>query len=85
MKKASEEPKKTAKSGQKKQSISGQQQQREKEPVGAETDAGGCNKPVSQNFCEKKKSKRPAREAAHAETCDTSNLFRLQLRKAEAD
>jgi hypothetical protein len=44
----SKEPTRTAKGGQKKQSISGQRQQREKEGAGAETGAGVSNIPVSQ-------------------------------------
>ncbi len=46
----SKEPKRTAKGGPKKQSISGQQQRREKEPVGAETGARVSQYPVSQIF-----------------------------------
>ena len=53
MKKASEEPKKTAKRGQKKQSISGQRQQREKEAAGAGLTGDCTEKPVSQSLDEK--------------------------------
>ena len=53
MKKASEEPKKTAKRGQKKQSISGQRQQREKEAAGAGLTGDCTEKPISQSLDEK--------------------------------
>jgi hypothetical protein len=49
MKKTSEELKETAKRGRKKQSISGQQQQREKEAGEAETGAGASKIHVSQS------------------------------------
>jgi hypothetical protein len=49
MKKMSSEPRRTVKGGQKKQSISGHQQQREKEAAGAEMGAGVSNIPVSQS------------------------------------
>jgi len=48
MKKASEEPKETAKRGRKKHSISGQQHQREKEAAGAKKGSGESNIPTSQ-------------------------------------
>jgi len=48
MKKMSSELRRTVKGGQKKQSISGHQQQREKEAAGAEMGAGVSNIPVSQ-------------------------------------
>jgi len=53
MKKASEEPKETAKRGQKKQSISGQRLQREKEAAGAGLTGDCAEKPVSQSLDEK--------------------------------
>jgi hypothetical protein len=61
-----------AKGGQKKQSISGQRQQRGKEPGGAETGAGGCNKPVSQKIA----SKKAARSLADRlrDECDFRNI-----------
>jgi hypothetical protein len=62
--------KKKAKGGQKKQSISSQRpSQRGKEPVGAETGAGGCNKPVSQKIA----SKRPAKSRLSNE-CDFRSI-----------
>ena len=53
MKKASEEPKETAKRGQKKQSISSQHQQREKAAAGAGLTGDCAEKPVSQSLDEK--------------------------------
>jgi hypothetical protein len=61
------EPKRTAKGGQEKQSISRQQQQREKEGAGAETGASVSNIPVSQTSDEKAAINPAKREEANDE------------------